>query len=93
MTNRTCKLGVEHVLFVGVHFNRYGALLGQTQSRFKTFCNSLAQGIAGGRFGFEARHTGSLTLPGPVDRKRFLGLELVAGAFDGVDGPVQALAA
>jgi len=46
-----------------------------------------------GRFGFEARHTGRLTLPGPVDRKRFLGLELVAGAFDGVDGPVQALAA
>jgi predicted N-acetyltransferase YhbS len=46
-----------------------------------------------GRFGFEARHTGRLTLPGPVDRRRFLGLELVPGAFDDVDGPVQALAA
>ena len=46
-----------------------------------------------GRFGFEARHTGRLTLPGPVDRKRFLGLELAPGAFDGVDGPIQALAA
>lgn len=46
-----------------------------------------------GRFGFEARHTSRLALPGPVDRGRFLGLELVPGAYDGVDGPVQALAA
>ena len=51
MTNRARKLGIEHVLFARVHFNRYRALLGQTQSRFKTFCNSLAQCIARGRFG------------------------------------------
>lgn len=40
------------------------------------------------RFGFSRRFTENLTLPGPVEDRRFLGLELVPGAFDGVAGPV-----
>jgi predicted N-acetyltransferase YhbS len=46
-----------------------------------------------GRFGFDAAHTRRLTLPGPVDAERFLGLELAPGAFARSAGPVQALAA
>ncbi|MBM3551123.1 MAG: N-acetyltransferase [Alphaproteobacteria bacterium] len=40
------------------------------------------------RFGFERRFTERLTMPGPVERARFLGLELVAGALEGVRGRV-----
>jgi len=40
------------------------------------------------RFGFTRALTRSLTLPGPVDEDRFLGLELVPGALMGVSGPV-----
>lgn len=43
-----------------------------------------------GRFGFSARHTAALTLPGPVDRARFLGLELQDGALSGANGMVVA---
>ena len=39
-----------------------------------------------GRFGFSNRLTQSLHLPGPVDRQRFLGLELTTGALDGAEG-------
>ena len=39
-----------------------------------------------GRFGFSNRLTQSLLLPGPVDRQRFLGLELTTGALDGAEG-------
>jgi predicted N-acetyltransferase YhbS len=42
------------------------------------------------RFGFAPGHTRSLHLPGPVERARFLGLELVPGALDGAEGPVFA---
>ena len=42
------------------------------------------------RFGFDAAHTRSLHLPGPVDRSRFLGLELTPGALDGAEGLVAA---
>lgn len=45
------------------------------------------------RFGFSAAHTKKLGLPGPVEAKRFLGLELVPGAFSGVAGRVHATAA
>jgi predicted N-acetyltransferase YhbS len=45
------------------------------------------------RFGFTAAHTRKLELPGPVDAKRFLGLELVPGAFAETAGLVQANAA
>ena len=38
------------------------------------------------RFGFSDRVTQSLHLPGPVERSRFLGLELVEGALDGAEG-------
>jgi len=44
-----------------------------------------------GRFGFSRALTEGLALPGPVDRDRFLGLELVPGALDGVRGVVQCL--
>ncbi len=40
------------------------------------------------RFGFRADLTGDLDLPGPVDRARFLGIELVAGALEGARGLV-----
>lgn len=41
------------------------------------------------RFGFDARLTRGLVLPGPVERRRFLGLELAAGALEGVRGRVR----
>jgi predicted N-acetyltransferase YhbS len=47
------------------------------------------------RFGFSARQTGGLSLPGPFERDRLLGLELVEGALDGAGGmiaPAGALA-
>ncbi|MEI8394284.1 MAG: N-acetyltransferase [Rhodospirillaceae bacterium] len=41
------------------------------------------------RFGFCRRPTLDLTLPGPVDLDRFLGLELKPGALDGLSGAVE----
>lgn len=38
------------------------------------------------RFGFSAGKTATLMLPGPFERGRFLGLELVEGHLDGVAG-------
>lgn len=43
-----------------------------------------------GRFGFAARTVSSLALPGPVERHRFLGLELADGALAGATGMVSA---
>lgn len=43
-----------------------------------------------GRFGFSTGATADLHLPGPVDRARFLGLELTPGALDGAEGLVLA---
>ncbi|QGM93657.1 N-acetyltransferase [Methylocystis rosea] len=40
------------------------------------------------RFGFERRFTERLTMPGPVERARFLGVELVDGALSGARGRV-----
>lgn len=42
------------------------------------------------RFGFSATYTQGLDLPGPVDRARFLGLELRDGALRGAKGMVAA---
>ncbi|WP_084679341.1 GNAT family N-acetyltransferase [Methylocystis sp. ATCC 49242] len=42
------------------------------------------------RFGFERRFTEKLALPGPVERARFLGLELAPGALEGARGRVTA---
>ncbi len=42
-----------------------------------------------GQFGFVRGLATGLTLPGPVDAERFLGLELIPGALDGVSGMVQ----
>ena len=39
-----------------------------------------------GRFGFSAEPTRHLEMPGPVERHRFLGLELRAGALSGASG-------
>lgn len=41
------------------------------------------------RFGFSPELTRDLDLPGPVDRTRFLGLELVPGALEGAYGVLQ----
>jgi predicted N-acetyltransferase YhbS len=45
------------------------------------------------RFGFDGALTRSLHLPGPVERARFLGLELTPGALDGAEGLVGAAGA
>ncbi|WP_421857100.1 GNAT family N-acetyltransferase [Oricola sp.] len=42
------------------------------------------------RFGFSAAATTTLVLPGPVERERFLALELAEGALDGTAGMVVA---
>lgn len=42
------------------------------------------------RFGFTRAAVGGLTLPGPVDPARFLGLSLAGGALDGAAGPIVA---
>jgi predicted N-acetyltransferase YhbS len=41
------------------------------------------------RFGFSAEWTHDLSLPGPVERDRFLGLELIEGGLKGATGLVQ----
>jgi predicted N-acetyltransferase YhbS len=43
-----------------------------------------------GRFGFTAAKTGALAMPGPFERHRLLGLELVPGALDGAAGIIAA---
>jgi predicted N-acetyltransferase YhbS len=45
------------------------------------------------RFGFSADLTTGLALPGPVERHRFLGLELIPGALAGATGLVRATGA
>jgi hypothetical protein len=40
------------------------------------------------RFGFSAASTGGLSLPGPFERERLLGLELREGALDGAWGMI-----
>ncbi|MCA3555368.1 GNAT family N-acetyltransferase [Aestuariivirga sp.] len=40
------------------------------------------------RFGFTGTLVADLHLPGPVDRARFLGVELIPGALDGAEGLV-----
>lgn len=40
------------------------------------------------RFGFSARKTGELSLPGPFERDRLLGIELRDGAFEGARGMI-----
>ncbi|MFL6806421.1 MAG: hypothetical protein ACJ8FM_20770, partial [Xanthobacteraceae bacterium] len=43
-----------------------------------------------GRFGFSARKTGGLWLPGPYERDRLLACELEPGALDGARGLITA---
>jgi predicted N-acetyltransferase YhbS len=45
------------------------------------------------RFGFQQALTEGLVLPGPVERERFLGLELKPGALEGACGDVVATGA
>ena len=40
------------------------------------------------RFGFSVRKMAELSLPGPFERDRLLGLELQAGALDGACGMI-----
>ena len=42
------------------------------------------------RFGFDTAKTAGLELPGPFERARLLGLELVDGALDGACGMIVA---
>lgn len=41
------------------------------------------------RFGFTADKTGSLSMPGPYERHRFLALELETGVLDGASGTLK----
>lgn len=43
-----------------------------------------------GRFGFTSDKTGALAMPGPFERHRLLGLELVPGSLDGAAGIIAA---
>jgi predicted N-acetyltransferase YhbS len=43
-----------------------------------------------GRFGFSAEKTGALSMPGPYEPHRLLGLELATGALDGAGGAIRA---
>src|ERR1700690_2978423 len=45
------------------------------------------------RFGFSAEKMAELSLPGPFERDRLLGLELAAGALDGACGMIVATGA
>ena len=45
------------------------------------------------RFGFSPLKTGELSLPGPFERDRLLGLELQEGALDGASGMIVAAGA
>lgn len=45
------------------------------------------------RFGFRGEATDGMAMPGPVERERFLALELTAGALKGVSGEVRATGA
>jgi predicted N-acetyltransferase YhbS len=42
------------------------------------------------RFGFTRAPVGGLVMPGPVDRRRFLGIDLAAGTLRGAEGRVIA---
>lgn len=42
------------------------------------------------RFGFSARKTGDLAMPGPFEKRRFLAIELQPGHLDGVKGILRA---
>jgi predicted N-acetyltransferase YhbS len=44
-----------------------------------------------GRFGFSTLKTGALSLPGPFERDRLLGLELREGALDGAWGMIASI--
>jgi predicted N-acetyltransferase YhbS len=43
-----------------------------------------------GRFGFSAQKTAEMSMPGPFEKARFLGLELRTGALDGAAGTLVA---
>jgi predicted N-acetyltransferase YhbS len=43
-----------------------------------------------GRFGFSAEATGNMSMPGPFEKARFLGLELKDGALHGAEGTLAA---
>ena len=45
------------------------------------------------RFGFTAEKTAALALPGPVERDRFLAIELAEGWLDGAAGMIVATGA
>ena len=42
------------------------------------------------RFGYSAENTGALWMPGPYERDRLLGVELIPGALDGARGLIGA---
>ena len=51
-------------------------------------CSCSATRRTTARFGFSAQEAGGLSLPGPFERDRLLGLELREGALDGVSGMI-----
>lgn len=67
---------------------------GLARARAERFCLVLLVGDMPyyGRFGFKPVMPGQITLPGPVDPARLLGLDLVPGAMEGGAGGVKGYA-
>lgn len=68
---------VRHALAAAKHDGHAGVLLVGDQPYY-------------GQFGFDPRLADGLALPGPVERDRFLGLDLVPGTLTGATGMVVA---
>lgn len=73
---------------VGAKLVRYG--LNQAAARGHGAVILIGDAPYYGGFGFTRSLTEGLTLPGPVESERFLGLELRPGALSGARGPVTA---
>ena len=72
-----CKALVDHALTEAKRFGHTAVLLVGDAPYYS-------------RFGFGEGLTRSLHLPGPVERARFLGLELIEGALGGAEGLIAA---
>lgn len=78
----------EHARSVGIG----GAMINESLTRAKRLGHRAVLLVGDEpyyrRFGFERRFAERLVMPGPVERARFLGLELAPGALDGARGRV-----
>ena len=73
---------------LGVGAALIGHALAQAQARGHGAVILLGDAPYYARFGFSDLKTGELSLPGPFERDRLLGLELTEGALDGARGMI-----